>query len=407
MMLLKSYRSIFLALLAAGLAFNSSAQAGSCCGNAAPEPLLPADWDPVKAGNEVIERLISVTAPHVKGAHDGGFVIVDNHAYIVSTVNDELPGHSRAQMEYVDMSIVNLDTMEVEMASFPIAKPGQVFENETLPRTRFTWCPRIAQIDERTLRTFFTSGPELNHAQIWYRDFDLTTREFKNTIHRAKLKTATGTYLMTPHHFHASAVREGFGGNLAWSFFIIDTFKEFDGKTYIGINNFAGRQNALARMNEAFDTFEVVGHINQPEALQLSENAINRLPDGTWMAILRSDTGSRNYAFSFSGDGHTWTPAEHKDFVQNGTSSKPTLDKFNGIYYLGWQDAAQVDGVGRTIFNLDVSRDGKHWERKYRFETRNGFEYPTFIEHNGVIWVRLSGNNQRTIHFGKLEKIGG
>jgi len=39
-------------------------------------PLVPAGWDPVLAGDEVLRRLVRVTAPQVKGAHDAEFVCV-------------------------------------------------------------------------------------------------------------------------------------------------------------------------------------------------------------------------------------------------------------------------------------------------------------------------------------------
>lgn len=367
------------------------------------EPLLAPDWDPVYAGNKVLDGLISVTAPPVKGAHCGGFIPVENHAYIVSTVNDEGRGHSHSRPEYVALSIVNLDTLELELASIPIAQPGQVFENETL-RSGVCWCPRVTQINDHTLRIFFANEFHDEHSQIWYRDFDLRTRAFANSIHRAKLRTSTGVSEMQAAYFHADAVAHGFTGSLRkHGLYVFDSFRVFDGTTYVGINNFPGRQNALAKMNDAFDTFEIVAHINEPEALALSENSINRLPDGTWKAILRSQAGRGNYAFSKSQDGRNWTPAEYSGFVRNGSASKPTFDRFNGIYYLGWQDAARIDGVSRSVFNVDISRDGRIWERKYRFETTDGFDYPTFLEHKGIIWLRMSGKNQRTIEFGRLD----
>jgi len=57
----------------------------------------------------------------------------------------------------------------------------------------------------------------------------------------------------------------------------------------VAINNFPGKQNALAVVNEMLDTFEIVGHYNEPQTVQLSESAVNRLPDGSWMAICRQD----------------------------------------------------------------------------------------------------------------------
>ena len=38
--------------------------------------LLPPGWDPTLAGDVVMQRLVKVTAPQVKGAHDAEFVCV-------------------------------------------------------------------------------------------------------------------------------------------------------------------------------------------------------------------------------------------------------------------------------------------------------------------------------------------
>ena len=364
--------------------------------------LLPDGWDPVRAGDQVMARLISVTAPQVQGAHDAEFELVGRHAYIVSTVNDQRPGHSAADFEYVAMSIVNLDTLEVEVASLPIARSEQAFENATLPAGQ-CWVPRIIRHGDDTLRVFFVSQQRGSHCQVWYRDFDLATRRFDHRIHRAQLKTSLGTFDMQPGHFHACAAAGGFRRAPAdHGLYIFDSFKQFDGVTYVAINNFPGRQNAWATINDALDTFEILGHMNEPEDLALSEASVERLPDGAWMAIFRSEAGERNYAFGTSQDGRTWTPAEHRDVVQGGTNSKPTFNRFGDVYYLGWQDAARIDGVRRSVFNLDVSRDGRIWQRKYRFETPDAFEYPTFKEHEGHVWLTISGRNQRTILFGQL-----
>jgi hypothetical protein len=365
--------------------------------------LLPSDWAPVHEGNQVLRRLIRVTAPNVRGAHDAEMELVGRHAFIVSTVNDVRPGHSAADFEYAAMSIVHLDTLQVERASIPIARSEQVFENEALPVGQ-CWVPRIIRRDEETLRVFFVSQKRGAHCQVWYRDFDLGTRTFSNRIDRARLKTSLGTFDMQPQPFHADAAAHGFQRAAAdHGLYVFDSFKVFDGVTYVASNNFPGRQNALATIDRSLDTFEIVGHLNQPESLALSEASVERLPDGTWMAILRSEAGERNYAFSTSRDGRTWTPAEHRDFVRGGTNSKPTFNRFGDLYYLGWQDAAQIDGVRRSVFNVDISRDGQVWQRKYRFETVDAFQYPTFREHHGVVWLTISGHNQGTILFGKLE----
>ena len=136
---------------------------------------------------------------------------------------------------------------------------------------------------------------------------------------------------------------------------------------------------------------------------------MNRLPDGTWMAICRNDKG--NYHFTTSPDGRTWTIGEPKPFVPKGLNSKPTFDQFGGLYYLGWQEATSIQGANRSVFNVDISRDGKTWERKYRFETPQSFQYPTFHEHEGAIWLCVTQgvsdpSRKERIMFGKLEDVG-
>jgi hypothetical protein len=69
-----------------------------------------------------------------------------------------------------------------------------------------------------------------------------------------------------------------------------------------------------------------------------------------------------------------------------------------------------VYDCNRSVFNVDVSRDGVSWERKCRFETPHSFQYPTFHEHEGVIWLTVTqsdhlGSSDR-IMFGKLEAVG-
>lgn len=102
------------------------------------------------------------------------------------------------------------------------------------------------------------------------------------------------------------------------------------------------------------------------------------------------------------------TPAEPRAHVPNGTNSKPVFERFGGVYYLGWQEA----GEGyRRIFNIDVSRDGKTWERKYRFESEKSFQYPSLHEHKGSICLTVTQgvsdpSGKELIMFGKLEETG-
>lgn len=369
--------------------------------------LLPAGWDPALAGDVVMQRLVRVTAPQAKGAHDAEFVCVGDRAYIVEHDNDVAPGHSAGAAMYCVLTVVNLKTLRVEKTHL-LAKAGQPFANVTLPGAQ-VFVPRIIRRDEHTLRTYFCSQPAKEQAVTWYRDFDLRTQTFEDSIHKAKLKTAAGVFDMEPRHFHADAAAQGFTKpSVNLGLYIFDSFKEYDGRRYVALNNFPGKQNALAVLHDDFMTFEVIGHYNEPQSQQLSESAVNRLPDGTWMAICRNDAG--NYHFTTSQDGKAWTIGEPKPFVPNGLNSKPSFDKFGGVYYLGWQENSRVHDCNRSVFNVDISRDGVSWERKYRFETPHSFQYPTFHEHEGTIWLTVTQSDHKgssdRIMFGKLEAVG-
>lgn len=374
---------------------------------------LPDDWDAKQAADDVLRGLVQVTAPGVIGAHDAEMVMVGDHAYIVAEVNDEKAGESAAWPEiYSALSIVHLPSLKVEQV-IPMAKSQQKFDNVTLP-VGACFVPRILQRDDTTLRCYFASEqPGKRQSQMWCIDFDLERRTFDTKIDKAKLKTSLGTFDMRPDHFHAdAAVVQGFDKPAKdYGLYLFDSFKRFDGQLYVAINNYPGKQNALALVHDDLTTFEIVGHYNQPHELNLSESAVNRLPDGSWLAICRQDGGTRNYTFTTSEDGKTWTPGEYReDWVPNGDSSKPTFDRFGELYYLGWQEKTQIDGVHRSVFNVDVSRDGKSWQRKYRFETTQSFQYPTFRQHNGAIWVCAtqgdhSPSRKERIMFGKLEEV--
>jgi len=372
--------------------------------------MLPKNWDAALAGDAVMRRLVNASAPQVKGAHDAEFVCVGGHAYIVAEANDEQGGESAAwPFIYATLSIVNLASLELEQ-TIDFAKSEQVFENATLP-VGACFVPRIIQTDNDTLRCYFTSeNPGNRQSQMWYRDFNISSRKFAPTIHKAKLKTNAGTFDFQPQYLHADAVANGFNKPASdSSSFIFDSFKVFDGKTYVALNNFSGKQNALALVHDDHVTFEVIGHLNEPQTEQLSESAVNRLPDGTWIAICRNDKG--NYHFTTSVDGKVWAVGKPMPHVPSGANSKPTFDRFGDFYYLGWQEATKIHGVNRSVFNLDISRDGITWERKYRFETPKSFQYPTFHEHQGAIWLCVTqgdsdASRKERIMFGQLESVG-
>ena len=356
-----------------------------------------------------MQGLINTTAPHVKGAHDAGMVMAWDRAWIVAEANDVRSGESASwPYVYVTLSVVNLRTLQVEKV-IDFARGEQAFENEILP-VGACFVPRIIQRDATTLRCYFASeSPGQRQSQMWYTDFDLERMAFTNRIHKVKLRTASGTHDMQPQYFHSDAVAHGFTQPAKdFGLYIFDSFKTVNGRTYVTLNNFPGGQNALASVNSSLDTFEVLGHFNEPSDLKLSESAAHLLPDDTWLAICRQEGGNKNYTFSTSTDGRTWTANEERPAITNGSSSKPTLDKFGDVYFLGWQEATRIDNVSRSVFNLDVSKDGKQWVRKYRFETPKSFQYPVFCEHEGTIYVAVtqgetSNDRKERIMFGRLE----
>ena len=371
--------------------------------------LLPTGWDAKAAADKVMAGLIKVTGPDVKGAHDSHLAIVGDRAFVISEVNDRQAGEAASwPFIYVSLSIIDLRNERL-LDVMTVARSEQAFANETLP-VGACFVPRVKQVGPQTLRCWFASEqPGKRQSQTYYRDLDLGTLTFEKEIHRMKLTTSAGTFDLQPKPLHDDAAKQGFKRKpVDAGLYMFDNFKEFDGKTYIAINNYLGAQQALCTLNASADTLTIVGHFNGPGEPALTEPAVNRLPDGTWLAISRKENGDRNYWFSESKDGMTWTPGGEKDFVKNGTASKPTFDKFNGVYYLGWQERTAIAKVGRSVFNIDVSTDGKHWERKYRFETTKSFQYPTFIEANGQIWLCATQGDtdpsrKERIMFGRLE----
>lgn len=399
---------IFAAILAIAVS-PLPAQDGRATAANAEKRILPATWDSKAAADKVMAGLINICAPQVKGAHDSDFVVVNDRAYAVYMANDVRPDENAEWAFIYDaLSMVNLKTMTVEKI-IRFAASEQVFENVTLP-VGACFVPRLLHINDGTLRCFFASEqPGKRQAQTWYRDFDVAHSAFEKRIHKARIKTQEGIMDMQPEAFHRSAVAGGFTRPIRdFGLYQIDSFKRFDGRVYCVLNNFAIGQNALGFLNKSYDTFEVLGHFNEPQNVKLTEAAMNRLPDGSWLAICRQEGGNRNYTFTESRDGRQWTTNAFRALVPNGASSKPTFDRLKGLYYLGWQEATKLRGVNRSVFNIEVSADGVHWERKYRFETEKSFQYPVFREHEGAIYLTvtqgdLSPSRKERIMFGLLE----
>lgn len=365
--------------------------------------------DPKQAGDRVLASLTNVCLPTVKGAHDSDFLIIDGKAYIVYMANDVQSGEDpHWPFVYNALSIVDVVTGRVEQ-TVTFAASEKVYDNGSLPAGA-CFVPRIIRKGERTLRVFFASeNPGARQSQTWYIDYDLHRGSFTWAIHQAQLQTAQGVFPMQPQHLYRHAAAKGFTRpQLDSGLYMIDSFKVFDGRVHAVLNNFSIRQNSLATLNEDMDCFTVLGDYLEPADAALSESAVNRLPDGSWLAISRQEGGGCNYMFTRSRDGVTWTPHEYWPLVPNGINSKPTFERLAGVYHLGWQEATQINGASRSVFNIEVSRDGTTWQRKYRFETEKSFQYPVFRQYQGAIYLTVtqgdsSDSRKERIMFGRLE----
>lgn len=371
--------------------------------------LLATDWNPKAEGDRVLEGLRNICLPAVKGAHDSDFLILEGKAYVVYMANDVQPGEDPAwPFVYNALSVVDVASGRVEK-TVTFAASEKAYANATLP-VGACFVPRIIQKDARTLRCIFASEqPGVRESQTWYLDYDLVRQEFDWNIHPLELETHEGVFPMQPQYFYRQAVAEGFTDTpRTYGAYLIDSFKRFDGRIHAVVNNFPIGQNAWATLNDDLTRVTLLGNLFLPNGVKLTESAVNRLPDGTWLAITRQDGRDCNYMFARSRDGIHWTPHEHWDRVPNGANSKPTLERFGGVYHLGWQESTRIHGTSRSVFNIEVSRDGIAWERKYRFETDKSFQYPVFREYQGAVYLTVtqgdvSASRKERIMFGRLE----
>lgn len=365
---------------------------------------LPADWDAAAAGEQLLDRLTIVTEPKVKGAHDSDFVIVDGKAYIIYMANDVQPGEGPSwPFVYNALTVVDLQSGEQERA-ITFAASEKAYTNCALP-VGACFVPRILQKDDRTLRCFFCSeSPGNRQSQTWYIDYDLERGDFIWELYQAQIATCHGVFPMQPRRLHEHLVTHGFEREpVMHGLYLIDGFKRFDGDVYCVLNNFPGGQLAWARLDEEMTRFTVIGELIRPPEAKLTETAINRLPDGSWLAISRQSSRDYRYMFSTSPDGRTWSEHAYRECIPDGASSKSNLLFAGGLYYMGWNEAKQVDGTGRSVFNIDVSDDGVTWYRKYHIETAESFQYATFHEAAGTIYLSATQGQKERIMFGKLE----
>ncbi len=355
--------------------------------------------------NAVLDRLIRVTDKRVRGAHDAQMVIVYGKAYIVYEANDVQPGEGAWPFIYSAMSVVDIrENCVTDIET--IALPGQSFANVQLKEGR-CFVPRILQKDKQTLRCFFCSIDESRReSESWYRDYDTNSRSFSDQIYPLWLETDDGKVMLTPTPFHAGAQKQGFRKAVTQDGpYLFDVDKPIDGKRYVSVNIYSGKLNSLAVFNDDLDTVRILSYIFEPQSEALSEAAVEKAPDGSWVAVLRNDGNNKNYRFAFSCDGKNWTTAEEQPIIQNGSNSKPLLYHFRDVYCLGWQEKPD-----RSRFNIDVSRDFVHWNRMFSFDSMDfSLQYPSLSVWNDTVYICAThcfpgstGDRRDSIYFGPL-----
>ena len=252
---------------------------------------------------------------------------------------------------------------------------------------------------------------------MYYLDYDVKSGTFDENVYRMKLLTPEGKVDFTPKAYYDLAIAAGIECFEADNSAFIFDIMEYDGKTYVALNNFAGKQNALGMLSDTLDCISVIGHFGVGNSkVQLSESGIMRKNDGTWMSIIRNDktttnttygggtttgtnAGTFEYYFSYSADGVNWSTPRTEDFCAGGTNSKPTLNNFAGTYFMGW-NTYSTNIWSRTIFNFDYSVDGENWTRLYKFSPSTSFQYPEFFMYDNEIY--FTTGDRAKIYFGKL-----
>ena len=355
------------------------------------------EHSPKAAGDAAIANMIRVSSDEMKGTHDAQYVFANGKAYVVYEANDKSAGDLGTDpAEYCALAIVDLETFTLESLE-TFAYSEQEFANETLP-VGSCFVPRVIHKDENTLRFYFASQYTDREAVTYYLDYDLATGEFDNNVYHLQLLTEEGKVDFTPEAYIELFRAEGRECKDAKrGAYLFDIFDIGDTK-YIALNLFNGGLNSLAKFNDTYDCIEIIGNIgSMTDEVLTTENGIMQLKDGTWMAILRNERGEKNYMFSYSEDGTDWSTPVEKDFVQNGTNSKPVLVNFDGYYFMGWNEAS------RGLFHIAYSFDAKNWTTIYSFHAPTTFQYPEFDFHDGQLYFSVTTGSKEQIYFGKLD----
>ena len=351
---------------------------------------------PKAAGDAAMENMICVSSKEMRGTHDAQFICANGKAYIVYEANNEMAGENGTYAgQYSALAVVDLNTFTLESVE-KFAYGGQKYANTNITKGS-AFVPRVIQKDEYTLRFFFANIIKDTGEYIYYVDYDLATATFDDEAYRLKIMTPEGEKPLTAELYIKLFRADGHAClDKYFGLYLFDIFEIGDTK-YIALNNFETGQNSLAKFNDTYDCIEIVGNIGGVyDSVMTTESGIVQRADGTWMAILRNERGDKNYRFSYSEDGKVWSEPVSKDFLQNGTHSKPTLTRYGDYYFMGWNE------YSREIFHLAYSKDGESWTPLYSFYAPTTFQYPEFEMYNGQMYFSVTTGSKEQICFGKL-----
>ena len=360
--------------------------------------IIPNNYSPKAAGDFILEDAVLISSDEMLGVHDAQFVIKNDKAYVVYEANDVRAGESLDwDIEYSALAVINLKTFELESID-KFAVSEQVFANMTLP-SGACFVPRVLDLGTDKIRLFFASEKRsVRQSLTFFIDYDVVKKEYDSDVHILQVKSGDDYVDFTPQEYINQTLEAGHTCyNEAGGAYLFDIF-DVGNEKYIALNNFLNGQNALAKFNSTYDKMEIIGHIGYGEnAIKTTEDAIIKLEDGRWMAMLRNERSENyNYAFSYSDDGESWSHPRQESFVTNGTNSKPTLKNFGGIYIMGYSEST------RSCYRIKASTDAKHWVDLYSIYSPTSFQYADIQRNGNDLFITATEGDKEQIVLAQL-----
>jgi predicted neuraminidase len=149
------------------------------------------------------------------------------------------------------------------------------------------------------------------------------------------------------------------------------------------------------RSSDGGTTWEVVGPVNDGQAIGAIQPSILDLGAGKLLALGRTRTGKRVFRIESSDGGRTWGAMALTD-LPNPNSGTDAVTLADGRHLLIYNHTE----TGRSPLNIALSRDGKSWTPAVALETEPGeFSYPAIIQAaDGQVHVTYTWNRKKIAH---------